>query len=295
MGVLFGTEMIEAFQSAFSPTYDFFFLFFTLLGEDYVYMSLIAIVYWCFSKKAGVQVSYVLLVSAYLNYWLKMSFKIDRPPSQYRIMLGEDISYGFPSGHSQSAVTFWGWAGLKVKKAWARMIFFALILLISSSRIYLGAHYVGDVLGGMLVGAVFLIVAYKAMPYLESELGSIPSWLRDYLMPLISVLLFGLSLAVFPDITRGNSTLICGSLFGLSVGFSLESKYANISVNVNRWIKVIRSVVGLTTVFVFYWMISSILNFLSLGAVVYLNFIKYALIAFVIAFIMPLVFKLSKK
>jgi membrane-associated phospholipid phosphatase len=295
MGVLFGTETIGAFQSAFSPTLDFFFLFFTLLGEDYVYMSLIAIVYWCFSKKAGVQVSYVLLVSAYLNYWLKMSFKIDRPPSQYRIMLGEDISYGFPSGHSQSAVTFWGWAGLNVKKAWARMIFFALILLISSSRIYLGAHYVGDVLGGMLVGAVFLIVAYKAMPYLESELGSIPSWLRDYLMPLISVLLFGLSLAVFPDITRGNSTLICGSLFGLSVGFSLESKYANISVNVNRWTKVIRSVVGLTTVFVFYWMISSILNFLSLGAVVYLNFIKYALIAFMIAFIMPLVFKLSKK
>ena len=295
MGVLFRTEMIEAFQSAFSPTYDFFFLFFTLLGEDYVYMSLIAIVYWCFSKKAGVQVSYVLLVSAYLNYWLKMSFKIDRPPSQYRIMLGEDISYGFPSGHSQSAVTFWGWAGLNVKKAWARMIFFALILLISSSRIYLGAHYVGDVLGGMLFGAVFLIVAYKAMPYLESELGSIPSWLRDYLTPFISALLFGLSLAVFPEIARGNSALICGSLFGLSFGFSLESKRVNFSVNVNRWTKIIRSVVGLVTVFVFSLMISVVLNFLSLGAVVYINFIKYALVAFSISFVIPLAFKFIKK
>ena len=295
MDILFGTGAIEALQSVLSPTLDLLFIFFALLGEHYIYMSLIAITYWCFNKRAGVQISYVLLLSAYLNYWLKMSFRMDRPPSEYRIILKDDVSYGFPSGHSQSAVTFWGWAGLNVKKAWARMIFFALILLISSSRIYLGAHYVGAVLGGMLFGAVFLVVAYKAMPYLESGLGSIPSWLRDYLMPLISVLLFGLSLAVFPDVTRGNSTLICGSLFGFSVGFSLESKYANISVTVNRWTKVIRSVVGLTTVFVFYWMISSILNFLSLGAVVYLDFIKYALIAFVIAFIMPLVFKLSKK
>jgi membrane-associated phospholipid phosphatase len=295
MGVLFGTEILEASQSAFSPTLDFFFLFFTLLGENYVYMFLIAIVYWCFSKRAGLQVSYVLLVSAYFNYWLKMSFRMDRPPSEYRIMLGDDISYGFPSGHSQSAVTFWGWAGLKFKKAWARIILFAVIFLIGSSRIYLGVHYLGDVLGGMLFGAIFLLVAYKAMPYLESGSRGIPSWLRNYLMPLVSVLLFGLSLAVFPDVTRGNSALICGSLFGFSFGFSLESKYANISVNVNRWTKGIRSVVGLTTVFVFYWIISSILNFLSLGAVVYFNFIKYALIAFIIAFIMPLVFKLSKK
>ena len=295
MGVLFGTEIIEALQSALSPTLDLLFILFTLLGEDYIYMSLIAIMYWCFNKRAGVQISYVLLVSAYLNYWLKMSFKMDKPPSKYRIILKDDISYGFPSGHAQSAATFWGWAGLKIRKAWMRILFFTLIFLIGLSRIYLGVHYLGDVLGGMLFGAVFLIVAYKTIPHLESKLGSIPSWLRDYLAPLISVLLFGLSLAIFPDIARGNSALICGTLFGLSVGFSLESKHVNISVNVNRWTKVIRSVVGLITVFGLYSMISSILNFLPLGAVVYLNFIKYALVAFAIAFITPLTFKFIKK
>jgi membrane-associated phospholipid phosphatase len=295
MGVLFGTEIIEALQSALSPTLDLLFILFTLLGEDYIYMSLIAITYWCFNKRAGVQISYVLLVSAYLNYWLKMSFKMDKPPSECRIILEDDVSYGFPSGHAQSAATFWGWAGLKIRKAWMRIFFFSLIFLIGLSRIYLGVHYLGDVLGGMLFGAVFLIVAYKTIPHLESKLGSIPRWLRDYLMPLISVLLFGLSLAVFPDIARGNSSLICGSLFGFSFGYSLESKQVNISVNVNRWTKVIRSLVGLIIVFGLYSIISSILNFLSLGAIVYLNFIKYALVAFAIAFVTPLVFKFIKK
>jgi membrane-associated phospholipid phosphatase len=292
--ILFGTGAIETLQSVLSPTLDLLFIFFTLLGEQYIYMFLIAITYWCFNKRAGMQISYILLLGAYLNYWLKMSFKIDRPPSEYRIILKDDVSYGFPSGHSQSAVTFWGWAGLKIRKAWAHTIFFALISLIGLSRIYLGVHYVGDVLGGILAGAV-LILAYKAVPHFESKLGSIPSWLRDYLTPLISVLLFGLSLAVFPDVARGNSALICGTLFGLSVGFSLESKRVNISVNVNRWTKVIRSVVGLVTVFGLSLIISFVLNFLSLDALVYIEFLNHALVAFSVTFVTPLLFKFIKK
>ncbi len=295
MDILFRTEVIEALQSALSPTLDLLFILFTLLGEDYVYMSLIAITYWCFNKRAGVRVSYVLLVSAYLNYWIKMSFKMDRPPSEYRIIMKDDVSYGFPSGHAQSAVTFWGWAGLKIRKAWARILFCALIFLVGFSRIYLGVHYAGDVFVGILFGAVFLIVAYKTMPYLESELSSIPRWLRDYLMPLISILLFGLSLAIFPNIARGNSALICGTLFGFSFGYSLESKHVNISVNVNRWTKAIRSVVGLIIVLGLYLIMTFVLNSLSLGAVVYIHFLKYAILAFGIAFITPLVFKFIKK
>jgi hypothetical protein len=295
MGGLFGTEVIEAIQSALSPTLDFLFIFFTLLGEDYIYMCLIAIIYWCFNKRAGVQISYVLLVSAYLNYWLKMSFKMDKPPSEYRIILKDDVSYGFPSGHAQSAATFWGWVGLKIRKAWVRIMFFTLIFLIGLSRIYLGVHYLGDVLGGTLFGVVFLIVAYKTMPCLESKLSSIPSWLRDYLTPFLSVLLFGLSLAVFPDIIRGNSALVCGSLFGFSFGFSLESKHVNISVDVDRSTKVFRSVVGLITIFGLYLMMSFVLNSMSLGAVVYIHFLKYAIVAFAIAFVTPLIFKFTQK
>jgi sphingosine-1-phosphate phosphatase 2 len=270
MDVLFGTEVIEALQSALSPTLDLLFIFFTLLGEDYVYMSIIAITYWCFSKRAAVHMSYVLLASAYLNYWMKMSFSMDKPPSEHRIILKDDMSYGFPSGHAQNAATFWGWVGLKNKKAWMRVLFFTLIFLISLSRIYLGVHYLGDVL--------------------ESKSSSIPRSLRDYLIPLVSVLLFGLSLAVFSDINRGDSALICGTLFGFSFGVSLESKHVNISTDVNWRTRATRSVIGLVTVFGLYLIISFVLIFLSLDALVYMQFLKYAIVAFAIVLVTPIIF-----
>jgi sphingosine-1-phosphate phosphatase 2 len=290
MDVLFGTEVIEALQSALSPTLDLLFIFFTLLGEDYVYMSIIAITYWCFSKRAAVHMSYVLLASAYLNYWMKMSFSMDKPPSEHRIILKDDMSYGFPSGHAQNAATFWGWVGLKNKKAWMRVLFFTLIFLISLSRIYLGVHYLGDVLGGLIFGAVFLIIIYKTVPYLESKSSSIPRSLRDYLIPLVSVLLFGLSLAVFSDINRGDSALICGTLFGFSFGVSLESKHVNISTDVNWRTRATRSVIGLVTVFGLYLIISFVLIFLSLDALVYMQFLKYAIVAFAIVLVTPIIF-----
>lgn len=295
LDVLFGTEIIEALQSTFSPAFTPFFVFFTLLGEEYVYMSLIAIMYWCIDKKAGVKTAYILLGCAYLNYWLKMSFRMDKPPSEYRIILKDDISYGFPSGHVQNAATFWGWLGLKSQKSWMHVFSSMLIASIGLSRIYLGAHYLGDVLGGALFGTVFLVGAYRITPYLESRLISIPRGLRSLLIPLLSVLLFGLSLAVYPDTTRGNSALICGTLLGFSLGVLLESRHVNISMAINRRTKAIRAGVGLGTVFGVSLMLSLIANSLSINAQPFIDFLKYAIIALTVSLITPLIFRFMER
>jgi hypothetical protein len=251
--------------------------------------------YWCFNKRAAIKMAYVLLVSAYLNYGLKMSFNVDRPPSEYRIIQKDDLSYGFPSGHMQNAVTFWGWVGFRSQRAGRHVLFLTLIFLIGLSRIYLGVHYLGDVLGGLLFGATFLIGAYKTVPYLERQLNRIPRMLRDYLIPFISILLFWLSLAIFPDIARGDAALICGTLFGFSLGVPLESKYVNISIDISRRTKTIRSGIGLVTVFGLYLILSFVLNSLLFGTLVYVHFVKYAIVAFTIVFFAPLIFKFIEK
>jgi membrane-associated phospholipid phosphatase len=290
MEILFGIEVMKALQAALSPTLDRLFIFFTLLGEDYIYLALIAIMYWCFSKRRGVRMAYVLLVGAYLNYGLKMTFNMDRPPSEYRIIQKDDLSYGFPSGHTQNAVTFWGWMGFTNRRAWRRVLFLVLIFLIGLSRIYLGVHYLGDVLGGLLFGAIFSIGAYKSVPYLEKRFNRIPTVLRDYLMPFVALLLFGLSLAIFPDTTRGDSTLICGTLFGFSLGVPLESKHVNLSMDTTPRAKVIRSMVGLAIVFGLYLITLFGLNSLSFGTLVYTQFVRYAIVAFAMVFFAPLIF-----
>ena len=75
------------------------------------------------------------------------------------------LDFSFPSGHSTIAVTMYGFLAyliirqLKEKTAKIVVILGAIfiILLIGFSRLYLGVHYVSDILAGYLVGTLALI------------------------------------------------------------------------------------------------------------------------------------------
>lgn len=68
------------------------------------------------------------------------------------LLVGCSESRSFPSAHAAN------WFGTAVFLSWAlprwRGYFFGLCALVSSSRIFVGAHYPFDVLGGFVIGAV---------------------------------------------------------------------------------------------------------------------------------------------
>ncbi len=74
---------------------------------------------------------------------------------------GKSIPYGFPSGHTSLAVAFWATLALLFRKQWLSILAGCLILLIPLSRIYLGVHFLADVLGGYCIGFGMLWAFYQ--------------------------------------------------------------------------------------------------------------------------------------
>ena len=72
----------------------------------------------------------------------------------------EHIEYGFPSGHTSIAIAFWGTLLCLFRQKWVRGICIALMILIPISRIYLGVHFLADVIGGIALGALCWYITY---------------------------------------------------------------------------------------------------------------------------------------
>lgn len=63
-------------------------------------------------------------------------------------------SYGFVSSHAANTFGLAAFLGVLVRKEWhwAPAIFFVWAALVSLSRVYLGVHFLGDVVAGALLG-----------------------------------------------------------------------------------------------------------------------------------------------
>ena len=98
---------------------------------------------------------------------LKSSLKIPRPNPMFDGPMG----YGFPSAHTVLAVCSFGFLAVLISREvaprWRWLVYavaWIFILLIAISRLYLGAHWLSDVLGGLLIGLIWISilgVAYR--------------------------------------------------------------------------------------------------------------------------------------
>ncbi len=69
-----------------------------------------------------------------------------------KIRASDVARQGFPSGHVMIITCVWLGMALLFRKRWFYVVSISMILLTFLSRLYLGVHYLGDVLGGLLFG-----------------------------------------------------------------------------------------------------------------------------------------------
>lgn len=138
---------------------------------------LFTIFYLLFEKKKENKLYVVsnLVIITIFNQGLK--FLIHRPRPE--ISLIKETGYSFPSGHSMVSMAYYGLLIYLIfhsnyKKTTKKIsIFFLtfLIFLIGLSRIYLGVHYVSDVLGGFLFSIAYLMIFTNFIKKRESKIS----------------------------------------------------------------------------------------------------------------------------
>ena len=163
----------------------------SLLGYSIVYGILLAVITYGLNLRKGLAIFMVLVIGGIATYGLKNGLKFPRP-SDIDIRVNEpnhaptlklvdqgageffwslpkeeameaakiqkNWSYGLPSGHVSAATAFVLSLFLFFRKKGLFIFALSWIVLMALSRMYLGRHFIADVLGGALVGiaAVFL-------------------------------------------------------------------------------------------------------------------------------------------
>jgi len=138
--------------------------FITFFGSTKLMVALAIFCLVIFHKnKKGAFVTVGLIISTIVNNIIKPIVRRQRP---LKLMMVEESTFSFPSGHTMASVTMYGlfiylvWqSNLNKKlKVLFTILLTLLIIAIGLSRIYLGAHYASDVIASVIVSTVWLII-----------------------------------------------------------------------------------------------------------------------------------------
>src|SRR6476620_7373779 len=149
----------------------------TLYGREIVWIVVI-IMFFIFGgwlgKKIAVTIGLSILVLTFLVPVIKYLVERPRPlVPQVDFLLATDKEYAFPSGHATIVAA--GISVVALYRGSARRIFISIILAIEAalvciSRVYVGAHYPSDVLGGILLGISVSFIFVGSINSIESQI-----------------------------------------------------------------------------------------------------------------------------
>lgn len=295
--------------------------FFSLLGAEDFYMLVLPILYWCFDARIGLQIGIMLMLSGVTQDWLKVIFATPRPYwEDLRIipLLGE-LSFGLPSGHALNSAGLWGLLAGLIRRKWFTWLMVITILLIGLSRIYLGVHYLSDVIAGWLVG-LLLVLAFLKWQQMVSK------WVTGLTFRKTSIVVLAISLGILvisfslvalqspwnppaqwipnaqrsgitPDPLNPNAMItLAGTFLGLGIGAAwmhhrngLPKRAKTIKANL------IRYMIGIAGTALIWFGLSAIfpksVDFMGYS----LRYLRYALVGLWVSGIAPWVFILIEK
>lgn len=159
-----------------------FFKIFTHIGSFYTLavLSIIAVVLiWFVKKDKRLSLFYAIsfAIVCISNFLLKQIVRRIRPE---HLMIIEETGFSFPSGHAMMTFAFFFllahflWITIKNKPLKISLVVVCAVLIemVSFSRIYLGVHYLSDILAGWLITFAILgasLIIYNSKMFRQNS------------------------------------------------------------------------------------------------------------------------------
>jgi membrane-associated phospholipid phosphatase len=299
------------FLQTLSPALDGLMEVASFLGRIEFYLVLLPFVYWTIDRRIGIRALLLLIYTDVITSAFKLFFHQPRPYWVTEVKgISVEPSYGLPSGHASGSLTVGGMLISYTKIKWVRIALTIIILLIGISRIYLGVHFLHDVLAGWLIGSAILWVYFKWGNDIHAWLKSKSLGFQIGLVFADSLFIIALGILIrfitsgMPDPTAWNAFSIegrtvthfftlGGALLGTGSGYALMRQYASFNAHGNWSKRALRYLIGIIGLLVIYAGLDVVFSMIAtdestLGYI--LRYIRYALVTGWASFLAPWLF-----
>ncbi len=259
-------EIIKGIQQGANVFFDNFFLGVTYLGDTMFFIVAMALLYWCYDKKFAFNFVIGCGVSILANNALKIAFNRPRPYVANSQIVDYTHSTGgsFPSGHASSIAVMSSMlmcevnakSKIKWQKLTVNIILPIICVLVAFSRMYLGQHYLTDVLVGLAISGIIGMLWHKFC-FVKSD--------KEHIYALFALPVLIGALFIFVDellLTTGHK-MICmliGLCVAIIVGYYLEKKYIRLDYSSDKlWFVITKAVVGGGVAVGLYFLLENIL------------------------------------
>ncbi len=281
--------------------------FFTFLGNEIFFLLALPLIFWCVNKALGRD---LVLLLALANFFDGLAKELCRQPRPFwvdsRLALSTETSFGLPSGHAMNTTALFGYVATRLQRTW-RWLPIVIIVLISISRLYLGMHFPGDVLGGWALGALLLTgyiwlrpratvwlrglaVSTHIMLALIAALAVLGLYALALTLPGGDRQAYGDLFAAAQQATREESGALAGMIFGLWVGLVAEARYVRFATAGPLWQRALRYLLGMVGVVGLWAGLKAIFPAEPYGVGLALRAVRYALMLLWTVWVWPWLF-----
>jgi membrane-associated phospholipid phosphatase len=237
--ISYGNDAVTWVQSFRSEALDSLFKNMSYVADVELLIIIAACVYWIVDKRFGFSLMLLFLFGSFLNLALKGLLEIPRPSGPQIAQLSSFTGYALPSAHAQNATTF----GLVAARTVRHPLFWAfaiiLVLSIAIARVYLGAHYPGDVILGILSGVALVSIYSYLTAFLESRITNL-----SLSMQLVLIIATIIPCILWAPTSRAAGAMIM--FLSFNIGWAFENRYLNISVGKTLRTRALQAVIGIT-------------------------------------------------